>query len=175
MKLIRCISTTFVLALLLPAVASAGSELESAVKAAFEQKPSDPFDSFTPSFELFQHTFGVHGVEVVDKQKGQYTLAGKLTHLASNGIEDAIAYRIVKGINGDTIKAVTWQINGGEWTTLSEPVTTALSGYWTGRALTPEQQREQTRALESALEKAVDKTWQSAAEFLIAHLAVRGC
>ena len=109
MKLIRCISTTFVLALLLPAVASAGSELESAVKAAFEQKPSDPFDSFTPSFELFQHTFGVHGVEVVDKQKGQYTLAGKLTHLASNGIEDAIAYRIVKGINGDTIKAVTWR------------------------------------------------------------------
>src|SRR5256885_16264107 len=108
MKLIRCISTTFVLALLLPVVASTDSELESAVKAAFEQKPSDPFDSFTPSFELFQHTFGVYGVEVVDKQKGQYTLAGKLTPLPSTGIEEAVAYPIVTGINGEPIKAVAW-------------------------------------------------------------------
>jgi len=170
MKRIHSFCKGFALALLVLALNVGASELESAVKAALENTPNGPVDVFEPTFELFKHDFRVKPVEVLEKHKGKFTLGGKLTRIArASGMNDEITYRIIK--EKGAVKEITWQVNGAEWHSLSEPILNALGDYRKGVPMPEEKQRE----VERALEEAVDGTWQRAAEFLIAHIAVRHC
>jgi hypothetical protein len=177
MKFINSVSKTLAFALLLPALSVTASDLESAIKAALDDTPGarvDLFkssaDLFGPAFELFQHRFGVETTQIIEKQKRQYVRVGKLTHIAGPGRKnDVISYRITR--DKGAIKEITWQINGGEWLPLSEPMMTALGNYRKGEPMTGKQQQE----AKDALKKAVDKTWQKAAEFLITQIAIGDC
>jgi hypothetical protein len=170
MKPIRFISKIFALMLLMPALNIGADELESALKAALEETSTNPVDVFTPAFKLFGHRFGVQPVELIEKQERRWTLAGKLTRLSpSGGAKDEIAYRIIK--ERGAVKEITWKVKDGEWRALSQPMMDALGDYRKGLPMPEEKQRE----VEAALKKAVDETWQRAAEFLMAHIAVRHC
>ena len=177
MKLANSLSRTLALALLVPALNVTASELESALKGALHGTQLGHVDWFKPALELFDptldlfsHTFAVHPAQIVEKEKGRSTLAGKLSRSAGPARQnDVIAYRITRETG--VVKEITWQVNGGEWAPLSEPITRALNEFSKGLPMTLERRRE----VESALERAVDKTWQRAAEFLIAHIALRDC
>jgi hypothetical protein len=170
MKLINPIRNTCALALIVSALNLSASQLESALKAALEDAPRRPVDALQPSFELFKHVFSVKPVEVIEKHKGKFTLEGKLSRIASTaGMNEEVTYRIIK--EKGAVKEITWQITGGEWRPLSQSMSEALGDYRKGVPMPEEKQRE----VERALEKAVDGTWQKAAEFFMAHIAVRHC
>lgn len=170
MKLITPILITGALMLMLSASKLLASGLESALKAALDDKPTGPVDSLQPTFEIFNHIFSVKPVEMIEKDKGKFTLEGRLTRIASaGGVNDEITYRIIK--EKGAVKEITWQIRGGQRRSLSRPMMEALGDYRKGVPMPQEKQRE----VERALEKAVDQSWQRAAEFFMAHIAVRHC
>jgi hypothetical protein len=162
MKTLGSICQIIALALLLPATAANAGGLECAIQTALEGPQN-------AKVYLFDHSFAVHPPVITDQQKRKHTLVGKLIHLNSTGKGEEIAYRILKE-NG-AIKEIGLQIGGGKWQPISKPVLSALGDYLTGAPMPEEKQR----AVALALEKAVDKTWLRAAEFLIAHVAVRHC
>jgi len=161
MKKLSSICKAMTLALLLPVSAANAGGLECAIQIALEGPRG-------AKVQLFNHSFEVQPPEVVSKQKRQYALAGKLIH-HNAGLNEAIAYRVIKE-NG-AIKEISLQIDGGKWQSISSPRLNALEDTLKGGRRPEERQRE----VERALEKAVDKTWLRAAEFLIAHVAVRHC
>jgi hypothetical protein len=170
MKQVHFGCKSFTLSLLVLTLNVQAGELESAIQAALENTPAGPVDVFKPTFQLFKHDFSVQPVELLEKHKGKFTLMGKLTRIArASDLNDEIIYRIIK--EKGAVKEIAWQVNGGEWRSLSEPIMNALGDYRSGGPMPEEKQRE----VERALEKAVDGTWQRAAEFLIAHIAVRHC
>jgi hypothetical protein len=118
----------------------------------------------------FNHRFAVQPPQMQDKRKSGYTLIGRLTRLgAKSSQDDVIDYRVVR--EKGAVKSIELQINDGVWLPVSERVMSALGGYRRGEPMPEEKQQEVTRALE----KLVDSSWQRAAEFLIAHIAVRHC
>jgi hypothetical protein len=118
----------------------------------------------------FQHRFAVQPAEMQNKRKSGYTIVGRLTRLgAKSSQDDVMAYRIVR--EKGAVKSIELQINEGMWLPMSEKVMSALGGYRDGAPMPEEKQQEVTRALD----KLVDSSWQTAAEFLIAHIAVRHC
>jgi hypothetical protein len=170
MKLIHLIPTSGALALILSALNLSASGLEAALKATLDDAPQRPVDALQPTFEIFNHIFSVKPVEMIEKNKSKFTLEGKLTRIASaGGLNEEITYRIIK--EKAAVKEITWRVSGGEWRPLSRPMTDALGDYRKGVPMSEEKQRE----VERALEKAVDDTWQRAAEFLITHIALRHC
>jgi len=118
----------------------------------------------------FNHRFAVQPPEMQDKRKSGYTIVGRLTRVGAKPSQDEVmAYRIVR--EKGAVKSIDVQINDGMWLPMSEKVMGALGGYREGKPMPEEQQQEVTRALE----KLVGGSWQNAAEFLIAHIAVRHC
>jgi hypothetical protein len=167
---IHSLSTILALALLAPAFNVAASELDAAVKAALEESHDGPAALPAPVFKLFKHSFAVRPVVLVEKQRSKFTLTGKLARIwPPNGKDDEITYWIIK--EKGAVKEITWQINGGERRSVSEPILNALGDYRIGLPMPEEKQNEVQRALE----KAVDESWERAAEFLMAHIAVRHC
>ena len=170
MILMNSLSKSLAIALLLPALNLAATELDDAVKAALQENQDSPAALPAPVFKLFKHTFAVRPVVLVEKQRSKFSLTGKLTRMGGpNGQDDEIVYWIIK--DKGSVKEITWQINGGERRSVSEPILNALGDYRKGVPMPEEKQKE----VERALEKAVDESWQRAAEFLMAHIAVRHC
>ena len=168
------------LVLLCGTAATQARDLDRAVQAAFTPRPDDKVASLTsvfeitPTFQILTHHFSVQPVVLLEKQEKQTTLGGKLAHPHDSGTgSDTIVYRIVK--SGSSIKRISWQLNGGDWTSLSRSMMEALSHHRTGREFTSDQQRKSREAVNAALCEAVNPSWQSAAEFLIAHIAVGDC
>jgi hypothetical protein len=145
------------------AAARAAGGHDDAIRVALEGPEGAHVTAFT-------HRFAVQPPEMQEKRKSGYTLVGRLTRLgAKSSQDDVVAYRVVR--QKGAIKSIELQINDGVWLPMSEKVMTALGGYREGAPMPEEQQQEVTRALE----KLVDASWQKAAEFLIAHIAVRHC
>jgi hypothetical protein len=158
---------------------SRADELEAALQAAFRPPPADEFGSpssifeIPRTFELFSHRFGVGPADVIERSDDRYTLAGKLTHAhQSDSGGDEIAWRIVR--TRQSIVSATWQLNGGPSRPLATGMMQALNQFRAGRELDGDQQRAERDAAETALRKAVDSSWQSAAQFLIARIAIGG-
>jgi|SRR5688572_3364454 len=153
----------FVIALALSVAATRAASHDEAVRIALD----GPAGAHAIAF---RHRFAVQPPEMQDKRKSSYTIVGRLTRLgAKSTADDVIAYRIVR--EKGAVKSIDVQINDGMWLPISEQVMSALGGYRQGEPMPEEKQQEVTRALE----KLVDSSWQKAAEFLIAHIAVRHC
>lgn len=177
MNLITIVSKCAALALLAPWLNISANELESALRAAFDEKPvgqidflKSPVGAFMAPLKIFKHTFTVEPIEHVQSEKGTRTLLGTLRHLNDRGAtEDIIVYRIIrqKGASAN----ISWQLNGGDWRPVSEPVSRALREYQDGKPLTTEKRHE----IEQTLLKAVDGTWRRAVEVFVAHIAFRDC
>lgn len=162
MKKLSSLYRALALALLLPVGAANAGGLECAIRTALDgPKGAEVF--------LFDHTFDVQPPEIVKKQKQSYTMVGKLVHHNAAGKNETIAYRVTR--QKGAIKEISIQVNDGKWQSISEPMLNALGDWRTGAPMPEEKQR----AVERALEKAVDKSWMRAAEFLIASVAVRHC
>jgi hypothetical protein len=168
---------TFCLVLILSPLKIPASELDFAVRAAFEHEQSSGADFlkpigdvFKPTFKIYNHIFRVEPVSYVDNQDRKTTITGKLMHIGqANGKADQLSFRIVK--ERGLIKEISCRIDGAPWKPLSEPVMRALAGYGLNVPVTTES-REQ---FETALTKALDDTWQRAAEILIVHIGKREC
>jgi hypothetical protein len=118
---------------------------------------------------IAKHRFAVQSPQMEDVTKSKYTLTGQLTRLDGKpSKDDVISYRILreKGV----VKSIDLQLNGGMWLPIRPAVLDVLGHFGNG-APAEEKQQEFTRALE----KLMDDSWQKAAEFLIAHIAVRHC
>jgi hypothetical protein len=153
---------TIALALLLPIGGAHAGGLECAIRTALEgPKNARAF--------LFEHSFDVEPPDIVEKQKEGYTMTGRLVHRNSTGVAETVAYRVTR--HKGAVKAISLRINDGKWQPISDPMFTALGDWRTGAPMPEEKQR----AVERALERAVDKTWLRAAEFLIASVAIRHC
>jgi len=158
-KLAWCILT----AVLSVAAARASGGHDDAIRVALEGPEG-------AHLTAFQHHFAVQVPEMQDKRKSGYTIVGRLTRLGANpSQDDVMAYRIVR--EKGAVRSIDLQINDGMWLPMSEKMMNALGGYRQGSPMPEEKQQEVTRALE----KLVDSSWQKAAEFLIAHIAVRHC
>jgi hypothetical protein len=156
------------------------TDLDRAVQAAFTSDYGDNFGSLAsvfetaPTFLIFSHRFSVHPVRLIERRKDEFTLGGRLILLRPAGAQgDVIAYRIVR--TGSSIRNVSWQLNGGGWTSLTSRMLEPLKAYRTGRELTADQQREAGQTARAALLAAATRSWQSAVEFLIAHMALGDC
>lgn len=170
MKKLNSLYQILALALLLPVGAAKAGGLECAIRTALEgPKGSKVF--------LFDHIFDVQPPEIVEKAKQSYTMAGSLTYrgtdvkapAAKEAKSDVVAYRVKREKGG--IREISLQINGGKWQAISEPMFNALGDWRTGEPMPEAKQR----TVERNLEKAVDKSWLRAAEFLIANVAIRHC
>jgi hypothetical protein len=162
MKKLSSLCRAVTLAMLLPVGAANAGGLECAIRTALDgPKGAEVF--------LFDHTFDVHPPEIVEKQKQSYTMVGKLVHHSTAGKNETIAYRVTR--QKGAIKEISLRINNGKWQAISEPMFNALGDWRTGEPMPEAKQR----TVERDLEKAVDKSWLRAAEFLIANVAVRYC
>ena len=178
MQLTHLISKTLMLALLGTTITVSASELESAVRAAKQPRSCAELDLLTPVFDLFNHRFNVYPLQSAWQRKDTYVSVGRLVRLnGTGGADDSITYCITKFITKEQvlITDVTWRVNGGDWTSLSEPIIQALKNRRAGGGLTPEQYLEQQSTVKNALEKALDTTWQKAAEILIGNIAMDDC
>jgi hypothetical protein len=162
MKKLTTVSKLIALTLLLPVGAANAGGLECAIQTALEGPKG-------AKVYLFNHSFRVEPPVVMEKQKGKHTLTGKLVYDDGTALAQEVAYRVLK--EKGAVREIGLQINGGKWQAISKAVFEALGDYTRGLPMPEEKQREVTRKLE----KAVDKTWLRAAEFLIANIAVRHC
>ena len=170
----QLIPKTIMWALLGATLSVSASELESAVDAAKRGNSNEQFQLLSPSFNLFNYQFNVYPLQFAQQRKNTYVSLGKVARINRAGdIEDTVIYCITK--EQGVVTDITWRINDGDWSSISDPILQALKNYGTRRGRTPEQQVEQQCAAKSALEKAADKTWQRAVEILIANISMDDC
>lgn len=167
-RILSTMCTVIILALLAPGPAHGMDDLESALRAALEENQNAKTDIVVHDYRLFNHLFGVPPL-IFEKQSKRFLITGTLIHHHENGKKDQIKYRIVK--EKGAISEIRLQVNGGEFRPASDAILTALGDYRKAVPISDEKQEE----VRQALRNAVDDTWQRAAEFLIAHIAIRHC
>lgn len=153
------------------------NELDWALRAAFAPKSIAGSNLFTPTCAIAGHRFGVCPVNVVTAGDDSHVLHGTLIHHRGSGRgSQSVAFRITKRKGTAPIHSAEYRVDKGNWSPLSAPLADALTSYRTGRGLTPEQQQEHRQRFDRVTTNALDDTWNRAAEFLIARIALGdGC
>jgi hypothetical protein len=161
---VKNIATMMCTALVLAGFArnAAAGPLEEAMRAAMRGPEKK-------KLKIFDHHFNVKPVERQQNtpKNGQVTAIGHLSHHLSGRSDDQIYYRIVK--EGDRIILIDRQITRGGWAPIAAPIIAAAGTYLTGAPIP----RGQVEAIGRSLGKAVDGSWEGAADFIIANVALR--
>jgi hypothetical protein len=143
-----------------PSQGASGS-FETAMKAALEGPEKK-------KLKIFGHEFNIKPVEIM-RNKGEITVVGQMSHHLKWRRDDQVYYRITK--KGDTVKDIQVNIDRGGFAPVAAPIVSALGAYVSGGSITvPPNKVEQVGR---SLGKAVDGSWEQAAQFLIVNIALR--
>lgn len=119
--------------------------------------------------KIFDHEFNVKRVEIQRDvpRRGQITVIGHISHHLSMRPDDQVYYRIVK--EGNRILSVQHRINRGGFAGLVAPIIAAAGSYFAGVPIPA----DKVESIGRALGRAVDGSWESAADFIIGNVALR--
>jgi hypothetical protein len=155
----------------MPTVA-AETDIDRAIRAAYEPNSTLEVLLFTPLFEIASHRFGVAPAEMKRGADDTFALTGKLMYQPSGASAESIEYRVLRRKAGAPVQTVEIRLGQGGWKPLSPRLMTVLHAYRAGRELTLEQQQAARRQFEAASLQTLNGTWQRAAEYLVARIAV---
>ncbi len=117
--------------------------------------------------KVFDHEFNVKPVEV-KRTETEIIVNGHISHHLRFRPDDQVYYHIVK--KGNTIVKLERNIARGGWTGIVAPIASSLGTYLTGGTPIPPDRIE---AIGRSIGKAVDGTWEGAADAIIANVAIR--
>lgn len=118
--------------------------------------------------EIFGHKFNVKPVEIT-REGQEITVVGQISHHLTARRDDQIYYRITK--EGNTVKEIQVNIERGGWAPIAAPIISVLSTYITGGGFTIPPEKIET--VGRTLGRAIDGSWEQAAQFLIVNIALR--
>jgi hypothetical protein len=161
---------TIILGLILSVTVARGSELTMAIDAAIEAPRTD-FLTITPaaSLTLSNSHLKLYPVYMLDKKGPAHMLAGTISHQTADGTIHTVAYRIAK--HRGVIKEILLQVDHGDLKSIS-PVMMKALGIFLEKSGGDEEER---RTVATALQKAVDGSWLSVVELIVAHIGMRHC
>ena len=116
--------------------------------------------------KVYDHKFNIKQIEIT-RLDGKIIINGHISHHLRFRRDDQVYFTIIK--SEDKIIKLKRDINRGGWAPVAAPIVAALGTYYTGTPIPPEQVEEIGRSIG----RAVDGSWEKAADAIIANIAIR--
>jgi hypothetical protein len=132
--------------------------MDAAIQAALYGPEKKGVSIFSHGFNVKPAEFGRHGSKL--------TVTGQISHRLKSRPDDQLYYTIF--LEQAVLKNIQSKIDRGGWTPIAAPIISGLAAYFGGVAVTP----DQVASVGRALGRLYDGSWESAADLIVATIAV---